>query len=81
MNDGMICGNCGCSMAYDNENTIYLKCPCCDMVLVDKKVEEKHLGSLVVVDYGIDHLEDGDWMCVECEDSEGNKQTYWKKRN
>lgn len=81
MNDIMICSHCGCTTGYDKETTLYLKCPSCENILIDRKVEEKHLGTLVVVDYGIDYLENGDWMWVECEDSEGNKQTYWKLKN
>lgn len=36
--------------------------------------------GFVVVDFGIDYLEDGDWMWVECENEQGEKHTYWKKR-
>lgn len=37
--------------------------------------------AFVVIDFGIEHLEDGDWMWVECENKYGDVHTYWKKRN
>ena len=81
MNNNLICCHwCGTMSNYD-EHTIYLKCPNCNTVLIDSKIDREEADPLIVVDYGIDHLEDGDWMWVEVEDQCGNKYTYWKRKD
>lgn len=76
----MICGECGCELNYDMETTLYLKCPCCDSVLIDASDEENGMTA-IVIDYGIEHHKDGAWMWVETEDERGIRNTYWKKRD
>lgn len=75
MSDIMACDNCGRTVWYDEQSTLYLKCPYCDNVLIDRDVNKSHLEPMTVVDYG----KDGEWMWVECEDHAGNKRTYWKQ--
>lgn len=81
MNEYMVCDNCGHWVGYDGECTLYLKCPYCDNVLIDVEINEKHLDYLTIFDYGIEHLEDGEWMWTECRDSTGRTIKYWKKKD
>lgn len=41
MSCSIICDNCGYDTAYDKENTLYLKCRCCSVVLVDSEIDEE----------------------------------------
>lgn len=67
-------------MDYDKENTLYLKCPCCENVLVDVKIKENHLDPMTVIDYGIEYKYDDEWMWVRCQDLNGYERVYWKQR-
>lgn len=42
--DGIVRSKCGYIMRYDTDSTLYLKCPLCGEVLIDKDVEDKHLA-------------------------------------
>lgn len=81
MNEYIVCDNCGEWIQYDKISTLYLKCPYCDNVLIDVEIDDKYLDPMTVVDYGIEHLADGEWMWTECEDSKGRTVKYWKKRD
>lgn len=52
MNDDIICYKCNYAMVYDMENTFYLKCPCCDEVLVDARAEDVWNEPLSIIDCG-----------------------------
>lgn len=75
MNNSLICNQCGFAMIYDIENTWYLKCPCCDKILVDVDLSEKSIEELIVVDNG--RIYDYKWVTVR--DKTGNLCTYWKR--
>lgn len=43
-------------MEYDIKNTFYLKCLCCNNILIDVEIKDEHLDPMVVfncdVEYG-----------------------------
>ena len=41
--DSIVQCKCGYIVRYDIESTLYLKCPLCGEVLIDRDVEDKHL--------------------------------------
>ena len=53
MNGNIICNYCGFVDEYDAANTWYLKCRCCDNVLVDVDLEKTNRNFLIVPDYCI----------------------------
>lgn len=73
-NDDIICDECGFAMVYDFENTMYLKCPCCDKVLIDRRAEDVWNEPLSVVDCG----KIGDSLWVKVGDSKGAVHTCWR---
>lgn len=76
MINGIVCDRCGQVTEYDRENTLYLKCPNCSRILIDRKIDDDTGDPLIVVDYGI---KDGViWVQVENED--GRIYTYYKSR-
>lgn len=70
----IVCEECGFEMEYDVENTMYLKCPCCDNVLIDRKAEDVWNEPLSIVDYG----RVGDSLWIGIGDSKGVVHTCWK---
>lgn len=41
--DSIVQCKCGYIVRYDIKSTLYLKCPLCGEVLIDRDVEDKHL--------------------------------------
>lgn len=41
--DSIVQCKCGYIVRYDIESTLYLKCPICGEVLIDRDVEDRHL--------------------------------------
>lgn len=75
MNNNLICDHCSFSMAYDMNNTFYLKCPCCGKVLVDARAEDIWNEPLTILDCG----KVGDSLWVKIGDSKGAAHTCWKE--
>lgn len=75
MNDDIFCSKCNYAMVYDRENTFYLKCPCCDDVLVDARAEDVWKEPLSVVDCG----KVGDSFWVKVGDSKGAVHICWRE--
>lgn len=74
MNDDIICYKCNYAMVYDMENTFYLKCPCCDEVLVDARAKDVWNEPLSIIDCG----KSGDDFWVKIGDSKGVVHTCWR---
>ena len=76
MNDHIYCEDCRYSLVYDEENTLYLKCPACDKVLVDRRAEDVWKEPLTIASYGKNW--NGFWINIK--DSEGNTHTCWRNK-
>ena len=74
MYSDLICDRCGFVMVYDAKNDWYIKCPCCDKVLVDVNLIKNSVDELVIVDYG--KTNNCNWVIIR--DKIGNLRTYWE---
>ena len=74
MNDNIYCRGCDYSIVYDDERTLFLQCPSCGKVLIDRKAEEVWKEPLSVASYGKNS--NGFWIKIE--DGDGRVHMCWK---
>lgn len=74
MYSDLICDECGFVMVYDAKTDWYIKCPCCDKVLIDVDLSTVDIEEFVVVDHGTAY--GSKWIKVK--DSKGHQDIYWK---